>query len=155
MFQREGSLQFSDAGRSVTPQREASPVNGNTAPPKPRALSRRKSQRLKEKPRIVYTEEIISGEDNNNPPTEAKRKPTRTKPTKEPKERKRRSSKPKIERDTLRLTLCEPWFTLMRMGTKREEFRNPTEWILSRLYDGENYRNYKYINFVNGYGRSR
>jgi len=48
----------------------------------------------------------------------------------------------------LRLTLKRQWFRLIASGEKREEYRVPTPWILSRL-EGKQYDR---IEFKNGYG---
>lgn len=57
---------------------------------------------------------------------------------------------------TLNLTLRKAPFDVMVTGEKTEEFRNPTEWLNSRLYDDENnLRRYKLVKFVNGYGADK
>jgi hypothetical protein len=48
----------------------------------------------------------------------------------------------------LRLTLKRKWFDMIASGRKREEYRTPGKWILSRL-EG---RDYDVIEFKNGYG---
>jgi hypothetical protein len=57
---------------------------------------------------------------------------------------------------TLKLTLKKMPFEVMVTGEKKIEFRCPSKWIESRLFDKENSkRNYKFIEFTNGYGKSR
>lgn len=48
----------------------------------------------------------------------------------------------------LRLTLKRKWFDLIASGEKREEYRTPGKWILSRLEGKE----YDVVEFKNGYG---
>jgi hypothetical protein len=48
----------------------------------------------------------------------------------------------------LRLTLKREWFDMIASGEKREEYRTPSKWILSRLEGKE----YDRIEFKNGYG---
>lgn len=50
----------------------------------------------------------------------------------------------------LRLTLKRKWFDMIASGEKREEYRTPGKWILSRLEGKE----YDRIEFKNGYGPS-
>lgn len=61
-----------------------------------------------------------------------------------------------IQVKVLKLTVKEPWFTLMAKGEKVIEFRTPSKWIKSRLYDknGES-RHYDYVSITNGYGKDR
>ena len=49
---------------------------------------------------------------------------------------------------TLKLTLKKQWFDMIASGEKKEEYRAPGKWILSRL-EG---REYDRIEFKNGYG---
>lgn len=49
----------------------------------------------------------------------------------------------------LRLTLKRKWFDMIASGEKREEYRVPGPWILSRL-EGKTYDR---IEFKNGYGK--
>lgn len=49
---------------------------------------------------------------------------------------------------TLRLTLKRKWFDMIASGEKREEYRKPGKWILSRL-EGKDYDR---VEFKNGYG---
>lgn len=49
---------------------------------------------------------------------------------------------------TLKLTLKRKWFDMIASGEKREEYRTPGPWILSRLEGKE----YDRIEFKNGYG---
>ena len=51
----------------------------------------------------------------------------------------------------LHLTLKREWFNLMINGTKKIEFRKPSDWIKQRLIG----KNYDYIRFVNGYGSDK
>jgi len=48
---------------------------------------------------------------------------------------------------TLELTLKKQWFDMVASGEKREEYREPSKWILSRL---EN-KHYDTVRFRNGY----
>ncbi len=48
----------------------------------------------------------------------------------------------------LRLTLKRKWFDMIASGVKREEYRTPGKWILSRL-EG---KDYDVIEFKNGFG---
>ncbi len=50
---------------------------------------------------------------------------------------------------TLKLTLTRRWFDMVASGEKREEYRRPSRWILSRL-EG---KSYDAVEFRNGYGR--
>lgn len=47
----------------------------------------------------------------------------------------------------LELTLKRKWFDMVASGEKKEEYRNPNSWILSRL---EN-KDYQFVRFRNGY----
>jgi len=60
--------------------------------------------------------------------------------------------KPKI----LKLSLKAKPFEVMVSGEKTEEYRTPSDWILSRLYnkDGTE-KEYDFIEFINGYGSQR
>jgi hypothetical protein len=49
---------------------------------------------------------------------------------------------------TLRLTLKRKWFDMIASGEKKEEYRTPGPWILSRLGGKE----YDHVEFKNGYG---
>lgn len=55
----------------------------------------------------------------------------------------------------LKLTLKKKWFDLMSLGVKKIEFREPSEWIYSRLLDeiGDE-KKYDLIEFRNGYGKN-
>ena len=53
--------------------------------------------------------------------------------------------------DTLHLTLYRKWFDDIKRGIKLNEFRKATDYWRKRL-EG---RTYKYIRFVNGYGKHR
>lgn len=56
----------------------------------------------------------------------------------------------------LRLTLKSMPFEVMRTGEKLEEFREPSDWIRSRLFTKAGIpREYDYIEYVNGYGAAR
>jgi hypothetical protein len=44
----------------------------------------------------------------------------------------------------------------MEIGEKRHEFRKPTDWIKTRLFDKKgNKRDYDAIKFTNGYGKDK
>ncbi len=51
----------------------------------------------------------------------------------------------------LRLTLKRKWFDMVANGEKKEEYRQPSKWILSRLENKE----YDRVEFKNGYGYER
>lgn len=51
---------------------------------------------------------------------------------------------------TLKLTLKRRWFDMIASGEKREEYRTPSEWILSRLEGKE----YDAVEFRNGYSKT-
>lgn len=51
-------------------------------------------------------------------------------------------------RPVLRLTLKRRWFEMIASGEKTEEYREPKEWILSRLRG----KSYDAVEFSNGYG---
>ncbi len=53
--------------------------------------------------------------------------------------------KPKI----LYLTVSKLPFDVMVTGEKKQEFRKPSQWILSRLYNKE----YDYVKITNGYSK--
>lgn len=53
-------------------------------------------------------------------------------------------------RRVLRLTLKRKWFDMIASGRKREEYRAPGKWILSRL-EG---KDYDAVEFKNGYGQN-
>lgn len=49
----------------------------------------------------------------------------------------------------LRLTLKRKWFDMISIGEKREEYREPKDWIFSRLIG----KDYDVVEFSNGYGK--
>jgi hypothetical protein len=56
----------------------------------------------------------------------------------------------------LKLTLSKSPFDVMHTGEKQTEFRKPSEWIESRLYDKEgNEKEYDLVEFINGYGSDK
>lgn len=56
----------------------------------------------------------------------------------------------------LKLTLKKLPFEVMEKGEKTMEFRKPSKWIESRLFDKQgNPRVYDFVEFTNGYGRNR
>jgi hypothetical protein len=57
---------------------------------------------------------------------------------------------------TLHLTLKKAAFEVMITGEKPDEFRKPTQWLKSRLYnkDGSK-KHYRLVKFTNGYGHHR
>lgn len=59
-------------------------------------------------------------------------------------------------KDTLTLTLKKQWFDIMLSGKKTVEYREPSQWIRSRLFypDGTK-KKYKFIKFINGYGNDK
>ena len=56
----------------------------------------------------------------------------------------------------LKLTLKKLPFEVMKTGEKNEEYREPTDWIRSRLFnkDGSK-KQYDFIEFRNGYGKNK
>lgn len=52
-----------------------------------------------------------------------------------------------LVRSTLELTLKKQWFDMVASGEKREEYREPSKWILSRLKG----KHYDAVRFRNGY----
>jgi len=57
---------------------------------------------------------------------------------------------------SLKLTLKKLPFEIMVSGEKKIEYRTPSQWIESRLYDKENKkRKYNFVEFTNGYGKNR
>ena len=60
------------------------------------------------------------------------------------------------EKKTLHLTLSKKPFEVMVTGEKPEEFRKPSDWIESRLFnkDGSK-KEYDLVKFVNGYGADK
>ena len=56
----------------------------------------------------------------------------------------------------LHLTLSKEPFQVMVTGEKRVEFRKPTKWIESRLFNKDGTRkDYDIIKFTNGYGNDK
>jgi hypothetical protein len=54
----------------------------------------------------------------------------------------------------LHLTLNKQWFDLMIEGHKKQEFRDPSKWIESRLFNKDcSRKQYDYVKFTNGYGQ--
>lgn len=57
---------------------------------------------------------------------------------------------------TLKLTLKAQPFEVMQTFEKCLEFRKPSDWIKSRLYDKDGtMKEYNYVEFINGYGSTR
>ena len=55
----------------------------------------------------------------------------------------------------LKLTLKKKWFDLMSAGFKKIEFREPSDWIYSRLLDENgDEKKYDLIEFKNGYSKN-
>jgi signal peptidase I len=52
-------------------------------------------------------------------------------------------------RRVLRLTIKKHWFDMIASGEKRQEYRVPSNWILSRLIG----KQYDAVEFSNGYGK--
>ena len=60
-----------------------------------------------------------------------------------------------VKKKVLKLTLKKKWFDLMKDGFKKIEFREPSEWILSRLIDKNgDPKKYDLIEFKNGYAKN-
>ena len=56
----------------------------------------------------------------------------------------------------LHLSLKSEPFDVMVTGEKRNEYRSPTKWIMSRLVDKNgNPKHYDVVKFVNGYGKDK
>lgn len=61
-----------------------------------------------------------------------------------------------IKQKILHLSLKKEAFEVMVTGEKSEEFRKPSKWILSRLYDKSGKpKEYDVIKFTQGYGAHR
>jgi hypothetical protein len=56
---------------------------------------------------------------------------------------------------TLKLTLHKKAFEVMVTGEKQYEYRNPSNWILSRLCGKNTRKEYKFVKFTNGYGADK
>ena len=60
------------------------------------------------------------------------------------------------EQRTLHLTLSEKPFQVMVTGEKPVEFRKPSDWIKSRLFNKDGSRkDYDVVKLVNGYGKDK
>lgn len=60
-----------------------------------------------------------------------------------------------VKKKVLKLTLKKKWFDLMKDGFKKIEFRDPSDWIFSRLLDENgDKRKYDLIEFKNGYAKN-
>lgn len=56
----------------------------------------------------------------------------------------------------LKLTLSASPFEVMHTGEKQTEFRKPSRWIESRLYEKDgNFKEFDLIQFTHGYGTDR
>ena len=56
----------------------------------------------------------------------------------------------------LHLSLKKEPFEVMVTGEKNQEFRKPTKWILSRLYNKDGTpKHYDVVKFTNGYGKDK
>lgn len=56
----------------------------------------------------------------------------------------------------LNLTLSKKPFEVMITGEKKVEFRKPSDWIKSRLFNKDGSRkDYDVVKFVNGYGKDK
>ena len=56
----------------------------------------------------------------------------------------------------LHLTLSKGPFDVMVTGEKNMEFRKPSKWIISRLYNKDGTpKKYDVVKFVNGYGKDK
>lgn len=61
-----------------------------------------------------------------------------------------------MEKKTLKLSLKSAPFEVMVNAEKKVEFRSPSKWILSRLYNKDgSLKEYDYVEFTNGYGAQR
>ena len=61
----------------------------------------------------------------------------------------------KEAKKVLKLTLKKKWFDLMCAGFKKIEFREPSNWIFSRLIDKNgDAKKYDLVEFKNGYGKN-
>lgn len=52
-------------------------------------------------------------------------------------------------KETLHLTLKKKWFDIMASGEKKVEIREPSKWLMARLYK----TTYDKIRFTNGYSK--
>lgn len=56
----------------------------------------------------------------------------------------------------LNLTLKKEAFNVMVTGEKKQEYREPSDWIMNRLIDNEgNDKQYDAVKFTNGYGKDK
>lgn len=60
---------------------------------------------------------------------------------------------------SIRLTIAEPWFSMIKNGIKKEEYREIKPFYISRLWDDTkpNYggcKDFDYIVLINGYRRN-
>lgn len=60
-----------------------------------------------------------------------------------------KSENEQVSLRVLRLTLKRRWFDMIAAGIKRDEYRVPSDWILSRLIG----KQYDVVEFSNGYGK--
>lgn len=61
-----------------------------------------------------------------------------------------------MKHKTLNLTLSKAPFEIMLSGEKKVEFRKPSIWIKSRLFNKDGSRkDYDVVKFVNGYGSDK
>ena len=59
------------------------------------------------------------------------------------------------KKKVLKITLKKKWFDLMKDGFKKIEFRDPSDWIYSRLLDDKgNEKKFDLIEFKNGYAKN-
>lgn len=56
---------------------------------------------------------------------------------------------------TLHLTLSKEPFAVMVTGEKQQEFRDPSQWMISRMYKNGRIANYDFVKFTNGYGKDK
>ena len=57
--------------------------------------------------------------------------------------------------DTLVLSVRKKWFDLIKSGEKKEEYRDLTEYWKKRFgFKAGYYKNHKYVEFRNGYGKN-
>ena len=57
---------------------------------------------------------------------------------------------------SLKLTLHKKAFDVMVTGEKNIEYRNPSKWIKSRLFNKDKQKKfYNFIEFTNGYGKDK
>lgn len=61
----------------------------------------------------------------------------------------------KAEKSTLKIVIKKEWFDLIKSGKKKIEYREQSDFWVSRLYDeNDKKRKYDQIEFINGYNKN-